>query len=144
MTASYSSTPGTPTNPIITGGNSPGGGKDPDETLEATAIREVAEETGIELDRVGQQLWVRHSRFRYRNRDHYRVDHVFLARPTSVTPSTTTRPTDNEKLGLIERRWLTADDVEACPDKLLPASLPNILRDVICGHVPTEPVLLRD
>jgi 8-oxo-dGTP pyrophosphatase MutT (NUDIX family) len=42
-------------------------------------VREVAEETGIVLDQVGLRVWIRESRFRYRNRDHHRLDHVFLA-----------------------------------------------------------------
>jgi 8-oxo-dGTP pyrophosphatase MutT (NUDIX family) len=122
----------------------PGGGQDYGETLEATAIRELAEETGIELDAIGPQLWIRESRFRYRNRDHHRIDHVFLARPIRTAPSTITRPTDNEKLGLIERRWRTTDDLDTSPDKLLPASLPTVLRDVINGHLPTKPLQLND
>ncbi len=120
----------------------PGGGQDHGETLEATAIREVAEETGIQLDTIGPRLWIRESRFRYRNRDHHRIDHVFLARPTHTVPTTVTRPTDNEKLGLIERRWRTADDLDTCRDKLLPASLPVLLRHILDGHLPAEPLRL--
>src|SRR5262245_54233171 len=63
----------------------PGGGVDTGETLEQAAIREVAEETGIELDHLGPRIWIRESRFRYRNRDHHRLDHVFLARRPGAT-----------------------------------------------------------
>ena len=115
-----------------------------DEALRETAIREVAEETGIQLDTIGPRLWIRESRFRYRNHDHHRIDHVFLARPTRTAPSTVTRPTDNEKLGLIERRWHTADDLDTCRDKLLPASLPVLLRPILDGHLPAEPIRLDD
>lgn len=52
----------------------PGGGLDDGETLEQAATREVAEETGIHLDQLGPLVWIRESRFRYRNRDHHRPE----------------------------------------------------------------------
>lgn len=99
----------------------PGGGQDDGESLEQTATRELAEETGIELDALGPQVWIRESRFRYRNRDHHRIDHVFFVRSSDVTSTVDTKPTDNEKVGLIERAWFTAAELFDCTDKLLPA-----------------------
>jgi len=122
----------------------PGGGLDPGETIEQAAIREVAEETGIELDQLGPQVWIRESRFRYRNRDHHRIDHVFLARSADITATTATKPTDNEKLGLIEHAWFTVADLQDCRDKLLPASLPTLLDAIITGDLPSEPIFLHD
>lgn len=120
----------------------PGGGVEDGETHRTTVIREVAEETGLLLDNVGRCLWIRETRFRYRGRDHYRREHVYLARVTTRTPTTALKPSANEKLGLIERRWWTQTDLAMCTDKLLPPNLPVLLSNVLSGQVGTEPLWL--
>jgi 8-oxo-dGTP pyrophosphatase MutT (NUDIX family) len=120
----------------------PGGGLDENESPEQAAQREVTEETGIELDQLGPQVWIRESRFRYRGRDHHRVDHVFLATCTHPVPTTATTFTENEKAGLIERTWFTATELHRCPDKLLPAELPTLLDAILAGDVPEQPLHL--
>ncbi|MDQ3764697.1 MAG: NUDIX domain-containing protein [Actinomycetota bacterium] len=62
----------------------------PGETLSDTAIREVAEETGIVLEALGPCVWIRETRFHYRNRAHHCREHVFLAHPTNTTAITRT------------------------------------------------------
>jgi len=117
----------------------PGGGVENGETHRDTVIREVAEETGLRLAHFGRCLWVRESRFRYRGRDHYRREHVYLARVTAVTPAVALKPSANEKLGLIERRWWTHADLASCTDKLLPPNLPDLMGDALAGRIGTEP-----
>ncbi|SHG80707.1 NUDIX hydrolase [Streptoalloteichus hindustanus] len=120
----------------------PGGGLDEGEDLHDAARREVAEETGILLPALGRELWVRESRFRYQGRDHHRIEHVFLGRTPSTAPQVALKATENEKAGLIERRWWTAEDLRRCPEKLLPANLPDLLDDLLAGRLSHTPLTL--
>jgi 8-oxo-dGTP pyrophosphatase MutT (NUDIX family) len=111
----------------------PGGGNDPGETLEETARRELAEETGILLDHLGPHLWDRETRFSYRGRQHHRRESVYLARTSDTAPTLRPKHTANEKAGLIEHRWWTQPQLAACCDKLLPPNLPALLADILKG-----------
>lgn len=93
---------------------------------------------------IGPSLWIRESRFRYRNRDHHRIDHIYLARPADTTRRVATAPSDNEKLGLIEHRWFNSDQLTTCPDKLIPPALPALLHNLLAHGAPAEPVLLSE
>lgn len=133
-----------PTNPEHHWWELPGGGADDGETLEDTARREIAEEAGIILTGLGRKLWIRESRFQYKGQEHHRIDHVFLARTPSTAPQVAFQPTENEKAGLIERRWWSADELQACRDKLLPAELPRLLSDVLADQLGQLPLTLTD
>jgi ADP-ribose pyrophosphatase YjhB (NUDIX family) len=120
----------------------PGGGLDDGEDLVTAARREVAEESGIMLPDLGRKLWVRESRFRYKGRDHHRIEHVFLGRTPSTVPQVPLRPSENEKAGLIERRWWSAAELRHCRDKLLPENLPDLLDDLLTGRLSGTPLTL--
>ncbi|WP_410630924.1 NUDIX hydrolase [Amycolatopsis sp. cmx-4-83] len=120
----------------------PGGGQDPGEKLEDTARREIAEETGLVLDAIGRKLWTRESRFTYRGRQHHRLDHVYLARTDDTAPQVALRHSANERVGLIDRRWWSIDELSQCADKLLPAELPDLLYALLDDCFPAAPLAL--
>ncbi|MGH3885632.1 MAG: NUDIX hydrolase [Pseudonocardiaceae bacterium] len=120
----------------------PGGGLDEGEDLADAARRELAEEAGILLPELGRKLWVRESRFRYRGRAHHRIEHVFLGRTPSTLAQIPLKPTDNEKAGLIERRWWPAAELRHCQDQLLPANLPELLDDLLGNRLSDKPLML--
>lgn len=51
-------------------------------------------------------------------------------------------PTENEKAGLIERRWWSARELPQCTDKLLPATLPNLLDDLLADRFSRTPLMV--
>lgn len=120
----------------------PGGGLDEGEDLAEAARRELAEESGILLRELGRKLWVRESRFLYRGRAHHRIGHVFLGRTPSTLAQVPLKPTENEKAGLIERRWWSATELRTCPDKLLPGNLAELLDNLLNDRLGDRPLML--
>ncbi len=56
-------------------------------------------------------------------------------------PTTQTTPTDNERAGLLGRRWWSHAELSECRDKLLPPVLPTLLGEILAGQL-TQPATL--
>jgi hypothetical protein len=74
---------------------------------------------------------------------HHRIEHVLLGHTPNTPAQVPLKPTDNEKAGLIERRWWPRAELRHCPDKLLPANLPELLDDLL-GRLSDKPLMLVD
>jgi hypothetical protein len=75
---------------------------------------------------------------------HHRIAGVFLCHTSNALAQVPLKPTDNEKAGLIERRWWPRAELRHCRDKLLPANLPELLDDFLGGRLDDKPLMLVD
>lgn len=117
----------------------PGGGLEAGKTHEQAARREVAEETGLEVEELGPWVWSREQTFRFEGRLVRQVERYFVAQ----VPAFEARPAS---LGDIEAgffdglRWWTLPELEGCAEDFAPADLPGLIRRLVEEGPPGEPV----
>jgi 8-oxo-dGTP pyrophosphatase MutT (NUDIX family) len=120
----------------------PGGGLERGETNVDAAVRELREETGLEVApaAVGPGLWHRHATFRYRGRRHIQCETVLtvdvdLSSP-AVDGSLRVGFEDEDYFGFA---WWDVPDIEDGDDRFYPGRLPALLRRHLAGEQIEEP-----
>jgi ADP-ribose pyrophosphatase YjhB (NUDIX family) len=102
----------------------PGGGLEDDETHEEAASREIAEETGFELDELGSWVWTREDVFRFEGR--------LYPRPRVI---------DAEEAKTFDGlRWWTPEELETADERFAPAKLPALVRKLVEEGPPERPI----
>jgi 8-oxo-dGTP pyrophosphatase MutT (NUDIX family) len=120
----------------------PGGGMEPGESTAATAVREIAEETGLVLDEaaVPPPTWLRSVTY---VRRHVRVlqhERVVLVRLCQTRPAVLRDgQTQEERETYGEARWWAPAEIEASPERFYPGSLPRLLSTFLSGEPIDEP-----
>lgn len=112
-----------------------GGGIDAGEDARHAAVREVAEETGLNLDpgALLGPVWTRSALFDFQ-RVHVRQDEEFyLARIDAPQPIDTTGWTDIERRFMDEARWWDLDALAALDIEVFPDGLAHLTRDLLDG-----------
>jgi 8-oxo-dGTP pyrophosphatase MutT (NUDIX family) len=120
----------------------PGGGIDAGETYAQTAVRELAEETGIEItvDDVGPPTWRRDASFRYRGRRHLQHERVVLVHLDLVTPQLATSGREYYEIeDYPDFRWWPLDELLVSSDRFYPSRLPAYLPRLLAGDDVHEP-----
>ena len=106
----------------------PGGGIEAGETPEAAAVREVWEETGLELHGVAGPLWERTETFPFDGVLVTQHELYFTARVTHFEPSGAAL-TDLEQRATIGMRWWTPAEVRSTAERVFPEELIDLLTD---------------
>jgi 8-oxo-dGTP pyrophosphatase MutT (NUDIX family) len=119
----------------------PGGGLEPGEDTAAACRRELAEETGIRLPRVGACVWVRTARFRFGGHDIAQREWIHLAQLTDDVPPLGQRDLDRlEHRAMLGQHWWTMAELTTSNEPFIPAQLASLLGKLLADGPPPHPI----
>lgn len=120
----------------------PGGGMEPGETYADAAVRELREETGIEIERatVEPPTWRRDVSYTYRGARRLQHEIVVAVRLRRAAPAISgAHGVDFEGDDHFEFKWWSADEIAASSARFYPRSLPSLLPRFLAGETIAEP-----
>lgn len=120
----------------------PGGGCEPGESFEQTAVRELMEETGLSVERLGPLVWYHERLVDLRRGRTLLRERFFLAHIEAPQVSLATL-LPYEQLTHLDYRWWSAEELAASGDVFMPVDLPRRLPALLDGQIPAEPLQIR-
>lgn len=110
----------------------PGGGAEDGESVEAAAVREVFEETGLRVDPdgIGPVVATRVAEFEFDGR-HYRQSEAFYAVRTERFEPANDGWEEVEHRSLLRSHWWTVAELETTSDTVYPRELAALVRAVL-------------
>ncbi|GLY94647.1 NUDIX domain-containing protein [Actinoplanes sp. NBRC 103695] len=126
---------GDPARPGLRWWFTPGGGLEPGETSAQGAVRELFEETGLQVseDDLGEPVWHQVTEFSYDGRTYRQDQDFFLVRVIEWEVDTT--GFDQAERDTIDaHRWWSADEIDATDELIYPAELASLLRRLVGGE----------
>lgn len=111
-----------------------GGGLEPGESMVEGAIREVREETGLELSPadIGEPIWHETADFPFDNRWYRQEQDFFLVQVDSW--EVTMAGFDSDELRSIDAfHWWSVAELETTVEEIYPAGLAGLVREMVGG-----------
>jgi 8-oxo-dGTP pyrophosphatase MutT (NUDIX family) len=120
----------------------PGGGIDADESLESAAVREVFEETGLQLDAdaLGPVIATRVAEFEFEHRRFRQTEWFFAVEVPAFAPRAHGWD-DLERRSLLDQRWWSVDDLLRTGETIYPSELAELVAAAVEGEI-REPIAL--
>src|SRR5438552_449454 len=117
----------------------PGGGLKPGENYEEALKREVFEEAGHHLLDPGSWIWTREHVIEL-ERQRFRQQERFYSTRTDAFEPVSQGLEPVETAHVRSLRWWTLSELEATQDELSPRELPRLIRRLLKGGPPREPI----
>lgn len=117
----------------------PGGGVEAGESYGQAVLRELAEETGLDIT-LGPAVWRRTHCFAVNGRWLQLEERYFVAHTPEAKEPSRLAWTAQEAQVLKEARWWAADEIAAAPDHFVPARIATLLPPLLAGDYPAMPL----
>jgi 8-oxo-dGTP diphosphatase len=119
----------------------PGGGIEPGEDAHDAIRRELAEETGLELVRVGPLIWTRVHVIPFLDgKWDGQAERFHLVRAPAFTPTPRHTWEQLNAEYVFELRWWTLTELAASEETFAPRLLPELVRSLVADGPPSEPL----
>jgi 8-oxo-dGTP pyrophosphatase MutT (NUDIX family) len=118
-----------------------GGGRGSDESVERAALREISEETGLSLVRLGPVVWYGEDGQRSADWKITFEEHFILAFAPTETISDRGW-TKHERNQIVETRWWTIEELRRTTETIYPVGIADLLEPLLSGNYPDEIIKL--